>query len=443
MMHNSFYSFSFGLLLFSLAQVFLMLSLYKLIAIYGRGRWFLLSIAGFYVLNRFGASWLVGWMPSAQSLSQLSHLSFAVLVGAIALLVAFYFGLPKLAVEEAQYRMEKLRDILKPVVSVQAWLLILLMAASGIFISETFPLLTRVCLGGILGFDAQDFLNAIRVFDVSVALGYLLYAIFFYDHARKSAVIAISLGLALLCFLGVGYLSMSSILIWTLIALAGIFLGSSVLLFALLLNRVRPAAFAFALSLSIMASLFFHQFEMNSFSFYFGHPSTVAALKMLWLRGILELGFIGALVLLVRPAVTESASSLPHPHVFSALKQYWKGQASLGSAFWLLFVLGVGAIFMSSVVVLLNILLPWLLPMMSTHVQAKTLLHDMEHHFGLVFMLFSLVLAVSTVFTFMVVWKCSRASKRFVRYTARFITLGSALGALLYLGISVIGLIWI
>jgi hypothetical protein len=137
---------------------------------------------------------------------------------------------------------------------------------------------------------------------------------------------------------------MSEQLVWCLVALVGVFLGSAVLLFKLLKDLVRPEAFAVGCALVILlAGCTYALLSLTILrEVHHLNPGILSAhlfYSHLWWVGIALLLFAGVFSALSHHPRGVSLEG-EHVRAFGVLAAYFSGKASLKSTFWLLSVVG-------------------------------------------------------------------------------------------------------
>lgn len=420
---------------FAIAEVFFIIGLYKFIAIYATEKTFLISIAVLLCLNTLLMSYLPHILHHGSSHETFELLGIGVAVVGLIFAACAQFILPKQKAENSLYPMANFSEIISPLRKPRTWCIIVALSIMLLYLGDFFGFLVGGYFGPVLHISSASASGALAAFTVAAAIGYVIYAIIFRDSTQKNRVIALSNILIIVCMLGIGYFSMSEVLIWALVVLTGLFFGSSVLLFGALLKESKVIGFAtvcgIVLVVGVILKLFFIRFLLApTISAHGGQHG----LEAMWM--------IGALLLIV-PAVLSFISVkndsekkdekiYPHPTIKARLMSFWRGEFSLQTTFWQLFVLGQGFILFTVCWMLMVVTLPVIMPtfVAGGHFQAPSF----QYYFlASVISIAAAANLICTSFSFIAIWRSAKkSSSRFWKSIARVVVIFSVVGAVAY-----------
>ncbi len=431
----------FALEIFSLAEILLVLVIFKTSAIYYKNLKFFIFLAIVYtfitVLMHFERPVFMPGLP----MPNLQKFGILLAILSIALGSLCYFLWPSDEDEKRQYDLLKFREILSPICRLKGWAVMVSLGVLFFYLILFFKLAVLYYFPAVLDID-DGYQEAVFLFGFGCIVGCFVYSFIFKNTPYLGRVIGASLALAIFCLLGIGFLSMSEELIWCLVALVGVFLGSIVLLFRLLLDASGVAGFATACSVSILLAAAVYAFPgLTAFQGF--HDLSIQEIAKhhlylhLWWSGIFLLVIPMILMFLVPnvrlsfPITTGSRVKLSN-----TLKGYWRGEFTLSSAFWLLSVLGrwIG------IFILFWLIFAFWFPSNLEEVFGKKVIGSMLspmdidwYHlsvFGLFLSIFGIIIGLFLVVS---VWRCGRRSLWIWRYLSRVIVILSLIRNLLLL----------
>jgi len=429
------YTFHLAFLFSGLSQILLMLCLLKIFATYYQGRRFLPVLSTFFVLNvLFTYLSTSSTEPPLLSVSAFHQLGigFALLFSVLFLVLAVI--LPSVQEEKNCVGLMRFRDILRPLTQFKAWGSILVIGMLLAFVEHFFYFLVGVYFPNVLEIH-EGGTEASVLFGAAFTVGILLYGIVFQDSPDLSRVLGLSLLLAILALLGIGFLSMSEVLVWSLVALTGLFLGSTVLLFRILALSSNLGGFATGCALAFFVSgilyvLLFHIVgrALHEHMLGLGH---------LWLCGVLYIAVAAILsASLGRLTFKPKTSSGAVLHLKTVLISYWRGGASLGSAFWLLSLLGRWIVMLSFFWILLSLWMPLLAEKLakSANYHPSSLLKIAPFlPLGECALLLSVFGSILGFYLMVSVWRCGRSAYWVWRYLSRVVVTVSFLRNIIFL----------
>ena len=343
-MNHSLYFAQIALQVSVAVQILLILVIFKALGIYVRGMQFSLSISILYTIFSLLLHFKTPIFFPHLILPNFYRLTAVLLGISIILGIVSCFLWPSSSQERAQYDVEKFIHLLRPIYRLKAWPIMISLGVLLFFVVVFFKLAVLYCFPVLISID-DGYEEAVFLFGLGVIVGLFIYSLIFKNTPYLGRVIGASLSLSIICLLGIGFLSMSEELVWCLVALVGVFSGSVVLLFRLLLDIVGAEAFATACGVSILigggscalldVTIFqkiHHLPAAHSMHVFYVH---------LWWVGILLLGIATVGSLLV-PNIRLSMPVVKgvHVRVMETLGQYFRGEASLFSAFWQLSIVG-------------------------------------------------------------------------------------------------------
>jgi hypothetical protein len=326
-----------------ITEILFVLVVCKSFAIYAKGVHFCFAFSLIYLvfasLLHFQSP-IFGAHIESSSLQKMA-LSFG--VSSLVLSGLAYFLWPSFGEERKQYDLKKFLNLLRPFYDIKTWPVTLSLSLLLCFSIVFFKLMVLYAFPILVGIE-DGYEEAVFLFGFGMIVGFFLYSFLFKETFYLGRVVALSLALAVLCLLGIGFLSMSEQLVWCLVALVGVFLGSLVLLFRLLKDLVGPEAFAIGCALvTLLAGGTYALLSLTMLrEAHHFNPKVLSAhlfYSHLWWVGIFLLLVAG---LLSAISHHHRAGSLEGNHVrlFSVLADYFSGKASLKSTFWLLSVVG-------------------------------------------------------------------------------------------------------
>ncbi len=435
----SFYSAQLALEIFCFTEILLVLVVFKAAAIYCKGMKFLVFLALSYAVAVIFIHFQPPFAAVSVASKSLQNLGLILTVLSFIFGVIAYFLWPSLTHENRQYVLLKFRDILLPLIDIKGWGAMISVGVFLFYLVFFFKLAVSYYFPVVLDID-DGYEEAVFLFGFGSLVGFFLYAFIFKNTPYPGRVVAASLALAIFCLLGIGFLSMSEELIWCLVALVGVFLGSIILVFQSLLRASGVPGIATALSFALLIFAIGYIFCERIVFEIFHAAGIPEALKhhhyiQLWWFGIFLLA-IPMLLMLVLPGVKKSGAipSGKNVTVLGVLGQYWRGEATLASTFWLLSVLGRWIVFSILFWVIFAFWFPSGLKNIVNIKSSEGVVSPMQmdwYHlsiFGVVLTLFGIV---AGIFLLVCVWRAGRRSLWIWRYLSRVVMILSLLRNLL------------
>jgi hypothetical protein len=440
----SIFSLQMALEFFAVAEILLVLVILKASAVYYKGFRFLVFLSVIYgfsvILLHFESPVFAPNLP----LPHFHHSAWILTAFALLGSVLIYFVWPSYQNEIRQYDLERFREILKSITRLKAWAAMISLGTFLFFTVLFFKIAVLYYFPALLDID-DGYEEASFLFGFGSIVGFFIYSFIFKNTPYLGRVVGASLALAILCLLGIGFLSMSEELIWCLVALVGVFVGSGVLVFRLLLEATGVVGFATGCGISLLlAGAAYSIFGLTIFQSFHEVSSGVEKHHLyihLWWSGIFLL-VIPMFLMLLLPNIKLSAPLLKgtRAQVGSTLAQYWKGESSLSSAFWLLSVVGRWIVIFILFWAVFSFWFPSNLSHLIQDVSSGTDFSKLPidwyrlASFGVVLSICGVIIGLFLVVS---VWRCGRKALWLWRYLSRVITVLSLLrNILLFFGIS-------
>ena len=427
--NHSMYFAQLSLQLSIIIQILLILVALKALAIYSKGIRFCLALSMlfslFSILLHFKSPALL--LNSQET--DFSHLALILLGISVVLGGLSYFLWPSWAQEKARYDLQKFRHLLRPFYQIRTWPVLFALGLLLFFSLVFLKLAILYTFPALLNLDNVHE-EAGLLLSFGMIVGFFIYSLLFKQSPYIGRIVGLNFLLAILCLLGIGFLSMSEELLWCLVALVGVFLGSIVLLFRGLLELLGAESFATACAASallgglayvVLGTTIFHQLR----TVHEAHLMHEACVQLWWI-GLAMLAVTAIVLLIPQKGRKSTVLSLgTHAHILEVLGRYYRGELSLASAFWLLSVLGRWILIMG----LFWILFFFWLPANAIYLMKFNAIpgHENLNHLRSVdwndLLKFGLVLSVVGIpvsfFSMVSVWRSGRLSLWIWRYLSR------------------------